>query len=351
MPIRLPEPADTSSMVVAGARFPASEVLYPPIEPFDRGMLDVGDGQLLYYEQSGNRRGKPAVFVHGGPGGGGGTDRRRFFDPDRYRIICYDQRQCGASTPHASTSGADLSVNTTWHLVADLERLRTHLGLDRWLVFGGSWGSALALAYAETHPERVSQLVLRGIFTLRRDELDWYYNDGAGRIAPEWWGVFCEPLRRAGHDFSEDNICAYRRLLHDDDPEVSLAAGLAWTRWEAATSTLLYSPAHVASMSDPAFALAFARIENHFFVHGGWFTEGQLINDAHRLRDIPAVIVQGRYDLPCPAATAFDLHRAWPEAELRMVLAGHSATEPNIARELVAATDAFAGVAAPDQSR
>ena len=348
---QLPWPGDLSSMVVAGAQFPVVDPLYPPIEPYDAGMLDVGDGQLIHYEQCGNPAGKPAVFVHGGPGGGGGTDRRRFFDPSRYRIVCYDQRQCGASTPHAATADADITVNTTWHLVADLERLRVHLGLDRWLVFGGSWGSALALAYAETHPERVSELVLRGIFTLRRSELDWYYNDGAGRIAPEWWDVFCEPLRRADHDFSEDNICAYRRLLWDDDPEVARAAGLAWTRWEAATSTLLYSAEHVESMSDPDFALAFARIENHYFVHGGWFTEGQLIADAHQVRDIPAVIVQGRYDLPCPAATAVDLHRAWPEADLRMVLAGHSAFEPNIARELVAATDAFARTPASGQSR
>lgn len=348
---RHPGPADLSTMVVAGAQFPATTALYPPIEPYDTGMLEVGDGQRLYYEQSGNPGGKPAVFVHGGPGGGGGTDRRRFFDPSRYRIVCFDQRQCGASTPHASTPDADLAVNTTWNLVADLERLREHLGIEAWLVFGGSWGSALALAYAETHPSRVSELVLRGIFTLRRSELDWYYNDGASHIAPEWWQVFCEPLRRAGHDFARDNICAYRQLLWHEDAETAEAAGLAWTRWEAATSTLLYSPEHVESMSDPAYALAFARIENHFFVHGGWFTEGQLIDDAHRLRDIPAVIVQGRYDLPCPAVTAVDLHRAWPEADLRMVLAGHSAYEPNIARELVAATDAFASSPASPQSR
>ena len=339
----LPTPGDLSTMVVTGAQFVPPNALYPPLEPYDTGMLDVGDGQLVYYEQSGRPDGKPAVFVHGGPGGGGGTDRRRFFDPQRYRIICFDQRQCGASTPHASTPEADPTLNTTWHLVADLERLRTHLGVDRWLVFGGSWGSSLALAYAETHPDRVTEMVLRGVFTLRRSELDWYYNDGAGHIVPEWWEVFCEPLRRVGHDFAHDNICAYHRLLWDDDPVVARDAALAWTRWEAATSTLLFAPAHVESMSDPDYALAFARIENHFFVHGGWFTEGQLIADAVRLRDIPAVIVQGRYDLPCPATTAVDLHRAWPEADLRMVLAGHSAREPNICRELVAATDRFAG--------
>ena len=299
-------------------------------------------GQQVYYEQAGNPEGKPAIFLHGGPGAGGGTERRRFFDPARYRVISIDQRGCGQSTPHVARDDADLSVNTTWHLVEDIERVREHLGIDRWLVFGGSWGSTLALAYSETHPEPVTELVLRGVFTLRRSELDWYYNDGASHVVPEWWEVFCEPLRRAGHDFAEDNIEAYHRLLWSDDREVARHAGLCWTRWETATSYLYYDPEAVEKSSDPDYALAFARIENHYFRHGGWMREGQLIAEVDRIRHIPAVIVQGRYDLVCPAVTAVNLADAWPEADLRMVLAGHSAWEPNIVSELVQATDRFA---------
>ncbi|MEL4358048.1 MULTISPECIES: alpha/beta fold hydrolase [unclassified Luteococcus] len=263
-------------------------------------MLDVGDGNRIYYEQSGKPDGKPAVFLHGGPGGGGGTNRRRFFNPERYRIICLDQRNCGQSEPNAA-DGADLTCNTTWHLVADLERLREHLGIERWLVFGGSWGSTLALAYAETHPGRVTELVLRGIFTLRRSELDWYYNDGASHVFPHHWEGFCAPLAEAGHDFSQDNMAAYHREQ-----------------------------------------LTFARIENHYFVNGGFMRDGQLIEEVDRIRHIPCVIVQGRYDMCCPARTAHDLATAWPEADLHMVLAGHSAFEPNITSELVKATDRFA---------
>ena len=315
-------------------------VLYPPIQPYRHGMLPVGDGHQLYWEECGNPAGKPVVFVHGGPGGGCTPDYRRFFDPARYRVVLFDQRGCGRSTPHASAPDADLATNTTWHLVDDLERLRIDRGIEAWQVFGGSWGSALALAYAESHPERVTELVLRGIFTLRRSELDWYYNGGAGHLSPEWWRSFLAPL--GGTTFRGDCIAAYHDLLFDPDPAVHLPAGVAWTTWEAATSTLEYSQAHVDAFAEPAFALAFARIENHYFVNSGWLREGQLIAEVGRIQHIPGVIVQGRYDLPCPVVTADDLHRAWPEADYRLVLAGHAALEPAIAAELVAATDRFA---------
>lgn len=327
--------------VVDGAVVTPERELYPEVEPFDSGLLDVGDGHRIHYEQCGNPEGKPAILLHGGPGGGGGTARRRFFDPERYRIVLIDQRMCGQSTPHAAEPGADLSTNTTWHLVEDIEKVREHLGIERWLVFGGSWGSSLALAYAEKHPQRVTEMVLRGIFTLRRSELDWYYNGGAANLAPQWWQSFCAPLVEAGHDFARDNIAAYHELLFGDDHDLALRAGWAWTTWEGATSHLLFSEDDVAYES-AEYALAFARIENHFFVHDGWFEPGQLIRDVAAIRHIPCVIVQGRYDLSCPAITAHDLSRAWPEADLRMVLAGHSAFEPNIASELVKATDQFA---------
>jgi proline iminopeptidase len=321
----------------------AEDVLYPPIEPYVHGLLDVGDGQQLYWEECGNPDGKPAVFVHGGPGGGIVAGYRRFFDPARYRVILFDQRNCGRSLPHASEPRADLSTNTTWHLADDLEKLRADRGVERWQVFGGSWGSALALAYAQAHPDRVTELVLRGIFTLRRSELDWYYNGGAGHLSPKWWRSFMAPL--GGEPFSGDRMVAYHDLLFDPDPAVHQPAGVAWTTWEAATTTLEFSQESVDEFSDPAFALAFARIENHFFVNEGWMREGQLIEEVGRIRHIPAVLVQGRYDLACPVVTADDLHRAWPEADYRLVLAGHSAMEPAIAAELVAATDRFAATA------
>ena len=333
---------------------PTGSPLYPPIEPYTSGLLDVGDGQQIYWEECGNPSGKPAVFLHGGPGAGSSPANRRLFDPQRYRIVVLDQRGCGRSLPHAGAadlSPDDVSVNTTWHLVADLERLRIDRGLDSWLVFGGSWGSALALAYAERHPDRVTELVLRGIFTLRRSELDWYYNGPAGQIRPEWRERFLAPLVGPGGSqrFDGDAIEAYRRLLFDPDPAVHAPAAVAWTTWEAATLTLVEDAALVEEFSDPDFALAFARIENHYFSHAGWFSttesgEGQLIADAGRLAGIPGVIVQGRYDLATPAVTAWDLSRAWPQAELRMVDgAGHAYTEPGILTQLIAATDRFAG--------
>ena len=314
---------------------------YPPIEPYASGLLDVGDGQQIYWEECGSPAGKPVVFLHGGPGGGSNPGVRRLFDPARYRIVLLDQRGCGRSRPHASETG-DLSTNTTWHLVADLERLREARGIERWQVFGGSWGSALALAYAESHPERVTELVLRGIFTLRRAELDFYYNDGAGQLFPDRYETFLGPL--GGRDFRGDAIAAYHDLLFDPDPAVHGPAAVAWSTWEAATITLLPDEELIASFAEPAYALAFARIENHYFVHGGWFAEGQLIADAGRLRDIPGVIVQGRYDVATPAVTAWDLHWAWPTAEFCLIDdAGHAYSEPGITAALVAATDRFAG--------
>ncbi len=313
--------------------------LYPPIEPHETGMLDVGDGQQLYWEVSGNPQGKSVVFLHGGPGGGTAPLHRRFFDPGAYRIVLFDQRGCGQSQPHVA-DGADLSVNTTDHLVADIERLRTFLGVDRWMVFGGSWGSTLALAYAQRHPEHVTELVLRGIFLLRRSEIDWYYNGGAGQLFPEAWEGFCAPLATTGP--GEHPVDVYHRLLHSTDPDVALNAAIAWSTWEGATSSLLPNPDRVAETAEPRFALAFARIENHYFHHRGFFDEGALLRDAHLLRDIPGVIVQGRYDVVCPTRSAHDLHEAWPFSRLHIVDdAGHAATEPGIVHRLVEATDTF----------
>ena len=313
--------------------------MYPSIEPYASGHLAVGDGQQIYWEECGNPDGKPAVFLHGGPGGGLIPDFRRLHDPDRYRIVLLDQRGCGRSLPHASEPTADLSVNTTWHLVADLERLREARGIERWQVLGGSWGSTLALAYAEQHPERVTELILRGIFTLRRSELDFYYNGGAGQLFPERYAELLTPL--GGRDFTGDVIAAYHDLLFDPDPAVHGPAAVAWSTWEAATITLEPNEELIAEFAEDVFALAFARIENHYFVHGAWLAEGQLIAEAHRLRDIPGVMIQGRYDVATPAITAYDLHQAWPTSELHLVLAGH-AKDDGIIAGLVAATDRFA---------
>ncbi|HKE47988.1 MAG TPA: prolyl aminopeptidase [Rhodanobacteraceae bacterium] len=309
--------------------------LYPDVEPFDAGFLQVSPLHRLYYEQCGNPRGKPTVFLHGGPGAGCNAKSRRFFDPKHYRIVLFDQRGCGRSTPHA-----ELTDNTTWHLVADIERLRAHLGIDRWQVFGGSWGSTLALAYAETHPERVTELVLRGIFMLRRWELEWFYQKGCDAIFPDAWEEYLKPIPETERG---DLMSAYHRRLTDADPAVQVAAARAWSIWEGATSFLYQDTAHIASSGEDAFALAFARIECHYFVHGGFFErDDQLLHNAHRLRNIPSVIVQGRYDIVCPVRSAWDLHRAWPEADLRIVAdAGHSAFEPGNAHELILATDAL----------
>ncbi|WP_072802356.1 prolyl aminopeptidase [Rhodococcoides yunnanense] len=316
--------------------------LYPPIEPFETGHLDVGEGQRIYWEISGNPTGKPVVFVHGGPGGGTGPAQRRYFDPAVYRIVLFDQRGCGRSTPHIA-DGADPAVNTTDRLVADIEKLREHLGVDKWLVFGGSWGSTLSLAYAQSHRERVTGLILRGIFLLRRSEIDWYYNGGAGHLFPEQWEKFLGPVPEDQRD--SDLVEVYHRLLTSDDREIAVAAAVAWSAWEAATSYLLPRPDQIAENSDPRFALAFAGIENHYFRNGGFLAENQLLNDAHRLDGIPGIIVQGRYDVVCPATSAYALHRAWPGAELTIVDdAGHSAAEPGIVHHLVEATDRFASL-------
>lgn len=315
------------------------DILYPKIKPYEKGELIVGDGNRLYWEQSGNPEGKPVVFLHGGPGGGTSSWHRRFFDPEIYRIILFDQRGCGKSTPHASEPDHDLRYNTTWHLVADIELLRRNFGIEKWMVFGGSWGSALALAYAQSHPDAVSEIVLRGIFTLRRHELEWFYEGGAAALFPDLWESFLAPIAPAERG---NMIEAYHRRLSDPDPDVHRPAGLAWTTWEASTLTLLPDEETVSSMTSPDAAVAFARIENHYFLHGGWLREGQLIEDVGAIRHVPAVIVQGRYDACTPVMTAWDLHRAWPEAEFVIVPdAGHAASEPGIAAALRAATDRF----------
>jgi proline iminopeptidase len=308
---------------------------YPPIEPFATGYLDVGDGHELYYEQCGNPNGKPALFVHGGPGAGADVNARRFFDPAGYRIVVFDQRGAGRSRPHAS-----LDANTTWHLVADIERLRKCLGIERWLVFGGSWGSTLSLAYAQAHPAAVSELVLRGIFLLRRVEIDWFYQFGASMLFPEHWQHYLAPIPA---DERHDLLSAYHRRLSSDDAAVRLSAARAWSIWEGATSSLRPNLEREALFGAAEFALALARIEAHYFVNRGFFkSETELLDGARALREIPAVIVQGRYDVVCPIASAWELHRRWPEADFRIVVdAGHSAYEPGITAELVAATDRF----------
>ena len=310
--------------------------MYPPIEPYDSGMLDVGDGHPIHWELCGTPGAKPAVVLHGGPGAGLSADHRRLFDPSRYQVLLFDQRGCGRSTPNAT-----LDANTTWHLVDDIERLRALAGVDRWQVFGGSWGSTLALAYAETHPERVSELVLRGIFTVRPEEIAWYYQSGASWLFPDLWEDFLSPIPVEERD---DLVAAYRRRLTHDDPAVRLEAALAWSLWEGRTITLLPDPALRDAFAQPEYALAFARIENHYFVHDSFLEPGQLIRDASRLRHIPGVIIQGRYDVATPMRSAWELHRAWPEADFQVVPdAGHAYNEPGILTRLIEATDRFAG--------
>lgn len=312
-------------------------VLYPEIEPYRTGRLKVSNIHELYFEESGNPNGKPVVFLHGGPGGGTEPKHRRYFDPKTYRIVLFDQRGCGRSTPFAS-----LEENTTWHLVEDIEKLRAHLEIERWQVFGGSWGSTLALAYAETHPDRVSELVLRGIFLLRPEEIRWFYQEGASFIFPEAWRDY---LTHIPQEERSDLLRAYYTRLTSPDLTVQRAAAKVWSVWEGRTSCLLPSPELIAHTSNDDFSLAFARIESHFFIHSGWLTDGrELLNPANvaKLRSIPGVIVQGRYDVVCPAKSAWDLHVAWPEATFHIVPdAGHAASEPGIVHELVSATDRF----------
>ncbi|HZA52335.1 MAG TPA: prolyl aminopeptidase [Myxococcaceae bacterium] len=308
---------------------------YPPIEPYRTDSLPVSPLHTLYYEESGSPQGKPVLFIHGGPGGGTEPRHRRFFDPTAWRIVLFDQRGCGKSRPHAS-----LDENTTPHLVEDIEKLRRHLGIERWTLFGGSWGSTLALAYAEAHPERVTEMVLRGIFLLRKWEIDWFYQEGANRLFPEAWEDYLAPIPPEERG---DLLHAYYRRLTGPDPFVRQRAARAWSVWEGRTSTLLPDPELIARTSGEEFSLAFARIECHYFVHGAFFErENQLLEDVHRIRHLPAVIVQGRYDVVCPAQSAFELHRAWPSSRLIIVPdAGHSANEPGITSALVDATDRF----------
>ena len=309
--------------------------LYPEIETYDTGSLAVDARHTLYFEQCGNPQGAPVVMLHGGPGAGCSAKMRRFHDPAHYRIILFDQRGSGRSTPHA-----DLVDNTTWDLVADIERLREHLGIERWQVFGGSWGSTLALAYAQAHPGRVSQMVLRGIFLLRRWELEWFYQEGTSRLFPDAWENYLEAIPEVERG---DLISAYNRRLTSEDEATRLSAARAWSVWEASTSLLHPDEAFIDGHRDAHFALSFARIESHYFVHGGFFdAEGQLLRDAHRLHGIPGVIVQGRYDVVCPLVNAWELHKAWPESRLVISpAAGHSAFEPENAAALVEATDSF----------
>jgi proline iminopeptidase len=311
--------------------------IYPAIEPYHTARLQVSAVHELYFEESGNPAGKPVVFLHGGPGGGSDPKQRRFFDPRRYRIINFDQRGCGKSTPYAS-----LEANTTWDLVADIEKLREHLAIERWQVFGGSWGSTLALAYAETHPDRVTELVLRGIFLLRNQEIDWFYQRGASVIYPDAWEPYLAHIPEAERG---DLLGAYYRRLTSEDHQVQLAAAKVWSGWEGVTSKLMPDAAFASHYEEDEFALAFARIEVHYFYNKGFFdADAQLLINASRIRQIPGVIVQGRYDVVCPMESAWALHRAWPEAELIITPdSGHSAFDPPNSRALVAATDKFAG--------
>ncbi|MDR6991298.1 prolyl aminopeptidase [Luteimonas sp. 3794] len=310
--------------------------LYPAIEPFDTGMLAVDDRHTLYYEQCGNPKGKPVVLLHGGPGGGCSPKMRSFHDPAKYRIVLFDQRGAGRSTPHA-----DLVANTTWDLVADIERLRVHLGIERWQVFGGSWGSTLALAYAQMHPRQVTELILRGIFMLRRWELEWFYQEGASRLFPEAWQQYIAAIPESERG---DLIAAFHTRLTSNDETTRLSAARAWSVWEGATSFLHVDADFADSHADAQFALAFARIENHYFTNAGFFeVDDQLLRDAYRMVDIPGVIVHGRYDVVCPVQNAFDLHQVWPKAELVVTPAsGHSAFEAENIDALVRATDRFA---------
>lgn len=309
---------------------------YPAIEPYSTGRLRVSSIHEIYFEESGNPKGKPVLFVHGGPGGGTDPSHRRFFDPERYRIILFDQRACGKSTPHAC-----LEENTTWHLVEDMETLRKQLGIARWQVFGGSWGSTLALAYAQTHPEVVTELVLRGIFLLRKQEIDWFYQFGTSEIFPDAWEAFRDAIPP---DERHHFLTAYYKRLTSEDAEVRRQAAQAWSIWEGRTSKLIPDNMLIQHFENPEFALAFARIECHYFINKGFFaSDDALLRGIDRIRHIPATIVQGRYDVVCPMTSAWALHREWPEAELIIVPdAGHAAGEAGNSRALVAATDRYA---------
>lgn len=310
--------------------------LYPAIEPYATGTLDVGDGHSIYYERVGTPGAKPAVFLHGGPGGGISPTHRRLFDPALYDVILFDQRGCGKSTPHA-----ELEANSTWHSVADIERLREVLGVEQWLVFGGSWGSTLALAYAQKHPQRVSELVLRGIYMCTPGEQHWFYQFGVSELFPEKYERFVAPIPEAERG---DMLRAYHRRLTSGTREEQIAAARTWSLFEGEIITLLPDPAMSAQHDEGEFALAFARIEAHYFVHDCWLEPNQLLRDAHKLSTIPGTIIHGRYDMPCPARYAWELHKAWPEADFHLIEgAGHAFSEPGILDQLIRATDRYAG--------
>ncbi len=310
--------------------------LYPPIEAYNTGRLQVSPLHEIYFEESGNPSGKPVIFLHGGPGGGSDPKQRRFFHPGKYRIVNFDQRGCGKSTPYAA-----LEANTTWDLVSDIEKIREHLGIDRWQVFGGSWGSTLALAYSQTHPDRVTDIVLRGIFLLRKQEIDWFYQRGASVLYPDAWEPYLSHIPEPERG---DLLTAYHRRLTSDNPAVRLAAAKIWSGWEGATSKLLPDADFAGHYEEDEFALAFARIEAHYFINKGFFEhDDHLLRNASRIRHIPGVIVQGRYDVVCPMESAWALHRAWPEADLIITPdSGHSAFDPPNTRALVSATDMLA---------
>ena len=312
--------------------------LYPPIEPYKEGKLKVSQLHTIHYEESGNPRGKPVIFLHGGPGGGITPMYRQYFDPDKWRIIIFDQRGCGQSTPYA-----ELRENTTWDLVSDIEQLREYLNIERWVVFGGSWGSTLALAYSQTHPDSCKGLILRGIFMLRSSEIRWFYQEGASNIYPDAWQEYLKPIPLEERN---DLLSAFYQRLTSKDRDVRLEAARAWSVWEASTSKLIPSAASKESFAMAEFAEAFARIECHYFVHQGFFnSENQLLDNVDRIRHLPGVIVQGRYDVVCPMITAWELHQAWQEAEFIVIPdAGHSVSEPGIKDALIGASDRFAAL-------
>ena len=312
--------------------------LYPPIEPYNQGTLKVSDLHTIYFEESGNPEGKPVVLLHGGPGGGSIPLYRQYFDPVKWRLVMFDQRGCGKSTPHA-----ELDQNTTWELVSDIEKLRVHLRIEQWVVFGGSWGSTLSLAYSQTHPEQCLGLILRGIFMLRQKEIRWFYQEGTSYLFPDAWEEYLKPIPEAER---HDLLWAYYRRLTSPDSEKRLEAARAWSIWEASTSKLLQDPDLMQKFGESNFADAFARIECHYFINKGFFeSEDQLLRNVERIRHIPGVIVQGRYDVVCPMVSAWELHRVWPEAELIVIPdAGHSMMEPGIRSALIEAADKFASL-------
>ncbi|MGC9446425.1 prolyl aminopeptidase [Cereibacter johrii] len=313
----------------------AVEFLYPSIDPYDQRVIDMGDGHRIYVEQCGNPDGEPVLVLHGGPGGGCSPSMRRYFDPDRYRVILFDQRGCGRSRPHAS-----VEANTTWHLVSDIEAIRRKLGIDRWACFGGSWGATLALIYAISHPERVSNLILRGVFLMTKAELDWFYGGGAAAFFPDIWARFVAPVPPEERG---DLVAAYRRRLFSGNLMEETRFGRTWANWENALASVSQDGPLGESPSE--YARAFARLENHYFSHGGFLEQdGWILANRHRIEHIPAVIVQGRYDMICPPVSAWKLAQGWEKADLRIVpFAGHALSEPGISAELVRVMDTLPG--------